>query len=69
MVQGQHIEFQSISPQKEPPPQSVKQAEIVAINTEVEKRLQKDVIAATLHEKEEFISPYLSDPKRMALFG
>lgn len=68
MVQGQHIEFQSISPQKEPPTQSVKQAEIVAINTEVEKRLQKDVIAATLHEKEEFISPIFIRPKKDGSF-
>lgn len=65
MGQGQHIEFLSIPFQMEAPVQSIKQSEIIAINTEVEKLLHKGVIVATRQGKGEFIS----DPKRMALLG
>lgn len=68
MVQGQHIEFLSILYQKEPPVQSIKQSEVTAINTEVEKLLGKGVIIATGHEKGHFISPIFLRPKKDGSF-
>lgn len=64
MGQGQHIEFLSIPFQMEPPVQSIKQSEIIAINTEVEKLLHKGVIVATRQGKGEFISPIFVRPKK-----
>ena len=72
MVQGQYIEFLSISFQKELPVQSFKQSEIVVINTEVEKLLHKGVIIATGHKKGKFICPIVlrspPPPKKNWLF-
>ena len=70
IVQGAHIQFESIPKQNDIPlPNLFSQAESEAVDIEIDKLMSKGVIEPCMKESNDFISKIFLRPKRMVHIG